>query len=215
LTHTGTNGTQYWDPNAAVPYHSGELLPPNSGGAPPYGSDDGGWGSDYDKKEIQDNAAELFKEDGMIVKEALNTMEVMLTSRVRCWWLIVVWMTTFWMPSFLLSWVGRMKCPNVRLAWHEKVTIVGLIFFLNRIVVFYIIKFGCLLCPNFDKAWALNEVSIRFVHSLLKHHILILQHFTIRTRTKWCMLGAPFDNQEVCIFTYLTLLQCLCPQLDV
>ncbi|KAJ3528406.1 hypothetical protein NM688_g8003 [Phlebia brevispora] len=52
-----------------------------------------------------------------------------------------------------------MKRPDVQLAWREKVTIFMLIMILNGIVIFYIIEFGRLLCPDFDKAWAVNEVG--------------------------------------------------------
>ena len=45
------------------------------------------------------------------------------------------------------------------MAWREKVTIFWLIFLMNGIVIFYIVEFGRLLCPNFDKAWSLNEVN--------------------------------------------------------
>ena len=38
-------------------------------------------------------------------------------------------------------------------------TIFWLIFILNAVVIFYIIEFGRLLCPNFDKAWTSNEVA--------------------------------------------------------
>ena len=34
-----------------------------------------------------------------------------------------------------------------------------LIFLFNAIVIFYIIEFGRLLCPNFDKAWDITEVN--------------------------------------------------------
>ncbi|KAJ3513631.1 hypothetical protein NLJ89_g2840 [Agrocybe chaxingu] len=96
---------------------------------------------------------------GMLVKDAPNTVEEVPSSRSRRWWLWIVWATTWWMPSFLLRTVGRMKRPDVRLAWREKVTIFWLIFFFNAIVIFYIVEFGRLLCPNFDKAWSLNEVN--------------------------------------------------------
>lgn len=52
-----------------------------------------------------------------------------------------------------------MKRADVRLAWREKLAIFSLIMLLNGIVVFYIIEFGRLLCPNFDKAWKANEVA--------------------------------------------------------
>lgn len=62
-------------------------------------------------------------------------------------------------PDFLLKMVGRMKRPDIRLAWREKLTIFWLIFLFNGIVIFYIVIFGRLLCPNYDKAWLTNEVA--------------------------------------------------------
>ncbi|KAJ7038600.1 chitin synthase-domain-containing protein [Mycena alexandri] len=50
-----------------------------------------------------------------------------------------------------------MKRPHVRLAWREKLAIFLLIFLLNARVVFYIIVFGKLLCPKFDKAWGVSK----------------------------------------------------------
>jgi chitin synthase len=78
---------------------------------------------------------------------------------VRRLWLGFVWALTFWIPSPLLRYVGRMRRPDVRLAWREKVALVFLIMLMNAAVVFYIIFFGKLLCPNFDKAWSPTEVS--------------------------------------------------------
>ena len=52
-----------------------------------------------------------------------------------------------------------MKRPDVRLAWREKLTIVWIIFFFCGIVLFYIIEFGRLLCPNYDKAWNTNQLG--------------------------------------------------------
>jgi chitin synthase len=74
-------------------------------------------------------------------------------------WVTFVWALTFWIPSFVLRYVGRMKRPDVRMAWREKVVLVLLIFLLNAIIVFYIIEFGRLLCPNFDTAWNADEVN--------------------------------------------------------
>lgn len=77
----------------------------------------------------------------------------------RKWWVILVWTLTFWIPSPLLRYVGRMKRPDVRMAWREKLVLCLLILLLNAIVVFWIIFFGRLLCPNYDKAWSRNEVK--------------------------------------------------------
>jgi chitin synthase len=77
----------------------------------------------------------------------------------RRMWIAVVWALTFWIPSPALRFVGRMKRPDVRMAWREKLVLMMIIFLLNAIVVFYIVEFGRLLCPNFDKAWNAQEVS--------------------------------------------------------
>jgi chitin synthase len=80
-------------------------------------------------------------------------------SRSRRIWVIIVWALTFWIPSFLLRYIGRMKRPDVRMAWREKLVLVFFIFLINATIVFYIIEFGRLLCPNFDKAWNSAEVD--------------------------------------------------------
>ncbi|KAI1272586.1 class V chitin synthase [Xylaria sp. FL0933] len=74
-------------------------------------------------------------------------------------WVGFVWAMTFWIPSFLLTHVGRMKRPDVRMAWREKVVLVWIIFIMNAIIVFVIIFFGRILCPNFDKAWTQTEIA--------------------------------------------------------
>ena len=79
--------------------------------------------------------------------------------RSRRIWVGFVWAVTFWIPSFMLRYLGRMKRPDVRFAWREKVVLMLLIFLLNATVIFYIVEFGRLLCPNFDKAWNQKEVG--------------------------------------------------------
>ncbi len=80
-------------------------------------------------------------------------------STTRRIWVACTWALTFWIPSFLLRFVGRMKRPDVRMAWREKLVLFMFILFLNALIVFYIIQFGRLLCPNFDRAWNQKEVG--------------------------------------------------------
>ena len=61
---------------------------------------------------------------GLLDKEALageiqegETTEVMKETSARRKWVALCWMLTFWVPSFLLKWWGRMKRPDVRQAW--------------------------------------------------------------------------------------------------
>ena len=123
-------------------------------------SSHGGWDSEYDKEAAPPTPDVPGNSDGgIIVKEATNAVEEVPTSRTRRIWLWVVMACTFWIPGFCLRKVGRMKRPDVRLAWREKLTIFWLIFLLNAIVIFDIVFFGRLLCPNYDKAWNLQQVS--------------------------------------------------------
>ena len=162
LTRQGTNGTTYRDANNKGGYSEVGLSTPNVDNAPAYSDQEGEvWGAEWDKKERYDGPPALEKEGagGMIVNQAPNAVEEVASSRVRRWWVVIVWMVTWWIPDFCLSKIGRMKRPDVRLAWREKVTIFSLIILFNGIVLFYIIEFGRLLCPDYDKAWNTNQLG--------------------------------------------------------
>jgi len=74
-------------------------------------------------------------------------------------WIWFVWAMTFLIPSFLLRYVGRMKRPDVRFAWREKLVLFFMIFMANAIVVFWIIELENILCPNLNNAWNSAEVA--------------------------------------------------------
>jgi len=90
--------------------------------------------------------------DGKVVKEE----PIPFSRRL---WVMLTWALTFWIPSFMLRYIGRMKRPDVRMAWREKLALMILIMLLNGIVVFYIVGFGNLLCPNKNKVWNEKEVG--------------------------------------------------------
>ncbi len=97
---------------------------------------------------------------GMVVHEKGHTsVQVVPTSKARRWWVRIVWLLTWWVPSFLLSWIGRMKRPDIRMAWREKLAIFIMIISMCGIVIFYIVVFGRLLCPNMNKAWNTSELA--------------------------------------------------------
>lgn len=92
----------------------------------------------------------------MAEQKNVTTETISISRRI---WVAIVYTFTFWIPSFLLRFVGRMKRPDVRMAWREKLVLCWLIFLLNALIVFWIIFFGRILCPNFDKAWDAKELS--------------------------------------------------------
>ncbi|GBE80201.1 Chitin synthase 8 [Sparassis crispa] len=163
LARTGTNGSRYLDPNMSPGYAQGGLSSPQVGGGLANSEPDGdGWGSEWDKKGGDYDSPPAFESKesgGIIVKDAPNAVEEVPSSRSRRNWLLVVWLMTFWIPDFCLTRIGRMKRPDVRLAWREKFAIFVLIVAFNGFVIFYIVEFGRLLCPNYDKAWNPSQVA--------------------------------------------------------
>jgi chitin synthase len=92
---------------------------------------------------------------GLLDKEALageiqegETTEVMKETSARRKWVALCWMLTFWVPSFLLKWWGRMKRPDVRQAWREKLALNMLIWFICACAVFIIAILGDVICPT-------------------------------------------------------------------
>ncbi|KAH8889757.1 hypothetical protein GQ53DRAFT_191186 [Thozetella sp. PMI_491] len=73
-------------------------------------------------------------------------------------WVFLVWCLTFWIPSPFLKYIGRMKRPDVRFAWREKLVLCFFILLMNGAMVFWIIWLGPLICPKWDKAWLQTEV---------------------------------------------------------
>lgn len=80
-------------------------------------------------------------------------------SPLRRAWVALTWALTFWIPSFMLRYIGRMKRPDVRMAWREKFVLCFFILLLNGIIIFWIIWFAILLCPEFNKVWNTAEVA--------------------------------------------------------
>ncbi|KAF8513208.1 glycosyltransferase family 2 protein [Gautieria morchelliformis] len=95
-----------------------------------------------DKKPLADKEA--------LPGEIMNgeVAEEIRDSSARRRWLIVVWMLTWWCPSFCISWVGRMKRLDVRQAWREKLAINIIIWFVCACMIFVIAVLGVVICPT-------------------------------------------------------------------
>lgn len=97
--------------------------------------------------------------NGIRVLEKQTEVEVVPMTSARKWWVRITWLFTWFIPSFLLSSLGRMKRPDIRMAWREKLTIFTMIILACGTVLFYIIVFGMLLCPNSNKAWNTSQLA--------------------------------------------------------
>ncbi|KAI8988510.1 chitin synthase [Mycotypha africana] len=72
------------------------------------------------------------------------------TSRSRKLWVILTWLTTWWIPSFIMHYLCGMRRSDIRMAWREKVTLCGLIFLICAAMIWFIAFFGQLVCPHQD-----------------------------------------------------------------
>ncbi|KAJ1966780.1 hypothetical protein IWQ62_002258 [Dispira parvispora] len=87
-----------------------------------------------------------------------NVEEIPITRARRCW-VATTWALTWWIPPFCLSSIGRMKRPDVQMAWREKVAICLLIVLLWGVILFYIVGFSLILCP---KQYVYTEKDVGF-----------------------------------------------------
>ncbi|KAJ3510325.1 hypothetical protein NLJ89_g4744 [Agrocybe chaxingu] len=77
-----------------------------------------------------------------------ETAEVLKESSARRRWVALCWVLTFWVPTPLLTYVGRMKRLDVRQAWREKLALNMIIWFICGCAVFVIAVLGLLICPT-------------------------------------------------------------------
>ncbi|KAF8905955.1 glycosyltransferase family 2 protein [Gymnopilus junonius] len=92
---------------------------------------------------------------GLMEKEALageiqegETTEVLKESSARRRWVALCWLLTFWVPTPLLTHLGRMKRLDVRQAWREKLALNLIIWFICGCAIFVIAVLGVLICPT-------------------------------------------------------------------
>ncbi|KAF2861640.1 glycosyltransferase family 2 protein [Piedraia hortae CBS 480.64] len=73
-------------------------------------------------------------------------------------WVFLVWLMTWWIPSPILKLFPRMKRPDIRQAWREKLAINMLIWLSCALVVFFMIGMPKLICPH-QYVYSLDELS--------------------------------------------------------
>ncbi|OZJ02150.1 hypothetical protein BZG36_04995 [Bifiguratus adelaidae] len=88
-----------------------------------------------------------------------QTIEEIPITHSRRWWVRFVWLMTWWIPSFLLKWIGRMKREDVRMAWREKFTLCSLILLFSGIVIFVIIGVSAVVCPGTKQMFKNSDVA--------------------------------------------------------
>ncbi|RDA95156.1 hypothetical protein CP533_1929 [Ophiocordyceps camponoti-saundersi (nom. inval.)] len=91
-------------------------------------------------------------------EKSLEEVEEFKDSPSRKRWVFTVYFLTWFVPDFLIRWIGRMPRKDVRMAWREKVAINMLIWFLCLVAAFFIVVFPVLICPK-QNVFSAEELS--------------------------------------------------------
>ncbi|OLY80363.1 Chitin synthase 8 [Smittium mucronatum] len=76
----------------------------------------------------------------------------------RIYWLIIVWLITWWIPSPFLSFFAGLKHKDQRIAWREKVALCFFIALFCGITIFWIAVLGIMICPK-QKIYTIEELG--------------------------------------------------------
>ncbi|KAK6346733.1 hypothetical protein TWF696_006845 [Orbilia brochopaga] len=114
-------------------------------------------GAAVDEKGLDDvYNPEILKDEELAKKTKVEKAPRTLGRRA---WVAFVWALTFLIPSFLLRYIGRMRRPDVRFAWREKLVLFFLVMLANAGLTFYIIGLADIICPEMKVTWNQKEVS--------------------------------------------------------
>ncbi|KAJ9079565.1 hypothetical protein DSO57_1034216 [Entomophthora muscae] len=117
-----------------------------------YSDEDGGVPDDMSHVETDTQMGDMQLEreaNNLQVVEEDNTLKPPKTA-IRKAWVCCTWFLTWWIPGIFLSWCGRMKRADVRMAWREKVSLCIIIFTISALVIFFIAGINPLICPERD-----------------------------------------------------------------
>ncbi|KAI1765507.1 glycosyltransferase family 2 protein [Hypoxylon sp. FL1150] len=131
------NTPQYTDKPRGGYFGSGDIDTRSEAGVSAFGA-----GDMFKNLDTREQMAERGNEKSLVEVEEYKDSP----SRKR--WLFLVYMLTWFIPDFLIRWVGRMPRKDIRMAWREKVAINMMIWLSCCIAAFFIVVFPMLICPT-------------------------------------------------------------------
>ncbi|KAI1108071.1 chitin synthase [Nemania sp. NC0429] len=141
------NTPQYGDKTRTGYFGAGDIDTRSEAGASAFGG-----GDMFKNLDTREQMAERGNEKSLVEVEEYRDSP----SRKR--WVFVVYLLTWFIPDFLIRWVGRMSRKDVRMAWREKLAINLLIWFSCLVAAFFIVVFPMLICPK-QYVFSADELS--------------------------------------------------------
>ena len=131
------NTPQYSDKPRGGYFGSGDVDTRSEAGVSAFGG-----GDMFKNLDTREQMAERGNEKSLVEVEEYRDKP----SRKR--WVFIVYMLTWFVPDFLIRWMGRMPRKDVRMAWREKLAINIIIWFSCLFAIFFIVVFPMLICPK-------------------------------------------------------------------
>ncbi|KAI1450135.1 glycosyltransferase family 2 protein [Annulohypoxylon stygium] len=131
------NTPQYTDKARGGYFGSNDIDARSDAGASAFGA-----GDMFKNLDTREQMAERGNE------KSLEEVEEFKDSASRKRWVFVVMLMTWFIPDFLIRWMGRMPRKDVRQAWREKLAINMMIWLSCLIAAFFIVVFPQLICPK-------------------------------------------------------------------
>lgn len=144
---SAANTPQYTDKPRGGYFGSGDVDTRSEAGVSAFGA-----GDMFKNLDTREQMAERGNEKSLVEVEEYKDSP----SRKR--WLFLVYMLTWFIPDFLIRWVGRMPRKDIRMAWREKVAINIMIWLSCLIAAFFIVVFPMLICPT-QHVYSSEELS--------------------------------------------------------
>ncbi|KAI1339488.1 class V chitin synthase [Xylariaceae sp. FL0016] len=141
------NTPQYSDKPRAGYFGSGDVDTRSEAGVSAFGG-----GDMFKNLDTREQMAERGNEKSLVEVEEYRDKP----SRKR--WVFVVYLLTWFVPDFLIRWIGRMPRKDVRMAWREKLAINFIIWFSCAFAAFFIVGFPMLICPK-QYVYSSDELS--------------------------------------------------------
>jgi chitin synthase len=86
--------------------------------------------------------------DEKVPDKSLEEVDTVEVSGGRKRWLAIVYLLTWFIPDFLIRWVGRMPRKDIRIAWREKLALNMLIWLTCGFFIFLMVGFPEVICPK-------------------------------------------------------------------
>ncbi|KAI1775315.1 glycosyltransferase family 2 protein [Hypoxylon cercidicola] len=141
------NTPQYTDKPRGGYFGSGDIDTRSEAGVSAFGA-----GDMFKNLDTREQMAERGNEKSLVEVEEYKDSP----SRRR--WLFLVYLLTWFIPDFLIRYVGRMPRKDIRMAWREKVAINIMIWLSCLIAAFFIVVFPMLICPT-QHVYSSEELS--------------------------------------------------------